>query len=316
MGTKTRMTDPSARRPNVSAIIVNYNSLEFLKPCLAALRQALAGLDSEVLVVDNASTDGSRDWLASATEVDRAILGDENVGFGGANNRAIRESHGRFILLLNPDTRPTGDCVRALAAFLDAPQHGKVGAAGPTVTSVDGSFYRQSARNFPDPRSGAARVFPLLARLIPASKPYFAFEQPPDHAVKVDCLSGSAMMIRRGCLDEIGLFDEAFFLYAEDVDLCKRMSDAGWDVRYVPTDPVVHHSGGSSEKRSAFATRHFYRSAAIYYRKHFMRRWRAPGIVDLLVLAGIRVRLVLDLAGLAFGTRTQVGSVKPRERST
>jgi GT2 family glycosyltransferase len=158
-------------------------------------------------------------------------------------------------------------------------------------------------------------VFPWLAPWISPSKPYFRFERPPDQPTKVDCLSGSAMMIRRECLDEIGLFDEAFFLYAEDVDLCKRMSDAGRDVWYVPTDPISHHSGASSEKRSRFATVHFYRSAAIYYRKHFMRGRRLPRALDLLVLAGLRVRLTLDLAALALGTRTQVGSVKPRERS-
>src|SRR6266704_1692977 len=148
------MAAPSTRRPLVSAIIVNYNSLEFLKPCVAALRQALAGLDSEILVVDNASTDGSREWLASTQ----------------ANNRATGESGGRYVLLLNPDTVPTGDSVRALVTFLDAPHHASVGAAGPTVTRVDGSFYRQCARNFPDPRSGAANVFPWLAPWISPSK--------------------------------------------------------------------------------------------------------------------------------------------------
>lgn len=310
------MAAPSAHQPLVTAIIVNYNSLEFLKPCVAALRQALAGLEAEILVVDNASTDGSRDWLASTSEVDRAILNDDNVGFGRANNRAIRESCGRFVLLLNPDTVATGDSVRALVTFLEAPQHATVGAAGPTVTSVDASFYRQCARSFPDPRSGAARVFPWLARWIPPSKPYFQFERPPDRPTKIDCLSGSAMMIRRECLDDIGLFDEAFFLYAEDVDLCKRMSDAGWEVWFVPTDPVSHHSGASSEKRSRFSTVHFYRSAAIYYRKHFMRGRRLPRPLDLIVIAGIRARLMMDLAALALGTKTQVGSVKPRQRST
>lgn len=309
------MAAHSASYPLVSAILVNYNSLEFLKPCVTALREALAGLDAEIIVVDNASADGSREWLTSTKDVDRAILNDENAGFGRANNRAIRESRGKFVLLLNPDTVATGASVRALVTFLDAPQHAAAGAAGPTVREIDGRFYQQCARNFPDLRSGAARAFPWLARWLPPSKPYFRFKAPPAEPTEVDCLSGSAMLIRCECLDAIGLFDEAFFLYAEDVDLCKRMSDAGWEVWYVPSDPITHHRGASSKKRSRFATRHFYRSAALYYRKHFMRGRRRPRAVDLLVLTGLRLRLGRDLLALALGLRTQVG-LKPPERST
>ena len=306
---------PTGRPAAITAIVVNHNSLEFLKPCLAALRRALAGLDGEIVVVDNQSTDGSREWLARAADVDRAILSDENAGFGRANNRAIRESRGRLILLLNPDTVAGADSVRALASFLDAPEHAAAGAAGPTVVQVDGTFYRQCARNLPDPRSSARAMFPRLARWLAPAKPYFAFDRAPDRPARIECLSGSAMMIRRECLDRIGLFDEAFFLYAEDVDLCRRMRDTGWEVWHVPTDPVVHYSGGSSEKRSRTATVHFYRSAAIYYRKHFMRGRRMPRPVDVVVLAALRLRLALDLAAIVFGLRTQVGSVKPRERA-
>jgi len=309
------MRTPAEDRPLVSAIVVNYNSLEFLKPCVASLRHALAGLDAEIIVVDNCSTDGSREWLAATTDVDRAILSPDNLGFGRGNNLAIRDSAGQFVLLVNPDTVATGDCVRSLLQFLAGEKGAQAGAAGPTVTSVDGAFYRQCARNFPDPRSGAAHVFPWLAPWVPPAKPYFSFTRPPDQATRIECLSGSAMMIRRECLDRIGLFDEDYFLYAEDIDLCKRMADAGWSVWYVPTDPLVHHSGGSSEKRSRFGTMHFYRSAALYYRKHFMRGRRVPRLLDMIVLAGLRIRLALDLAAITFGTKTQVGSVKPRERS-
>lgn len=298
--------------PKLSVVIVNYNAARFLGSCLESLRPALQDTSHEIIVVDNASSDGSPDILHRMLDAECLILNNENRGFAAANNQAIQRALGRYILLLNPDTVTGRETIRSLLAFAEKAGP-RAAAFGPTIVNSDGTFQRQCIRNFPTPTSALRHLFSWARRsLVSEARPYLPYETPPDEAIPIECLSGSALMVKRDALDDVGLLDEAFFIYAEDIDLCKRLKDAGWETWFVPTEPLMHYGGGSSELRSMRSCRYFYRSARIYYRKHYMGGKRIPSPVDVLVIAGIWLRYGLEMLGLLLRRRSQVGSPKPR----
>jgi len=298
----------------ISVVIVNYNGRKFLNACLTSLRKALKGIRSEIVVVDNNSRDGSKEWLQGLAGEYIVILNDENAGFSRACNQAIAKSKGRYILFLNPDTTVGEGTLHALVGFMEGAAGQKAGAVGPTVVSVDGTFQRQCARALPQPSSAFAHLFPWLGRWFSVGPPghYLCFDTPPKEPTLVECLSGSAMMVRREVFQKIGFLDEAFFLYGEDMDLCKRMQDSGVGVWFVPTPSVIHFGGGSSEGRSWRSTLEFHRAARTYFRKHFVGDRRIPTLFQIVVIVGIWVRCGLDMLGLLLGTRRQVGGLKPR----
>ena len=250
--------------PRVTAAVVSYNTREELRRCLASLR-AHAGLPCDVVVVDNASADGSADMVKAEFPAARLIRNPENVGFSRANNQALREATGAYALILNSDAELTPGALPALAALLDA--RPRVGAVGPRTRSPDGTV-QVSFGPALTPRAEwrQRRLVRGVKRRDPAAlaeaAARAAVEQEPDW------LSGSCFLVRKEALDAVGGFDEGFFLYEEDVDLCLRLRGAGWGVLFTPAAEVVHHLGRSMQTDPARARLEYHRSHVRFYRKH------------------------------------------------
>ncbi len=232
------LPQPAASGPVISVVIVNWNSLRFLRPCLASLYGGALHQPFEVIVVDNASREPGVEQVVGPYPDITLIRNRENRGFAGANNQALRRCRGRYVLLLNPDTVLYPGSIDRLWELLE--QHPAAGAAGPQLLSSAGRPM-ESYCSFPGPH--------LLWRgLITALKADFAiYQEQPDHTpLLVDWVGGACMLLRRQALDQVGMLDESFFIYFEEADLCWRLRDAGWETYYVPEAQVVHHQGGSS----------------------------------------------------------------------
>lgn len=239
-----------------------------------------------VVVADNASTDGSEQALREKHPKAVFLQTGANLGYGGAANRGAKAAGAEFLLICNPDTLFDAKApARLVEALLDAPE---AGAAGPRVDTPSGDVY-PSARTFPSVTDSIGHGFlGLIWRNNPWSRRYLMSDRSLDRVQKVNWISGSCMMLRRAAFDEIGGFDESFFMYAEDVDLCRRLSEAGWATLYVPGARVVHVQGVSS-------SRHPYRMIVAHHRSLF--RFAA------LTARDRRDRLLLPVVGVGLGTR-------------
>lgn len=253
----------------LSVIILNWNAREWLERSVgSALAQDTGGRPFEVVLVDNASTDGSVDFVRRRFPEARVMALSENRGFAGGNNAAIRETSGAYVFLLNPDTESHPGAFGAMLDFMEA--HPRCGVLGPKVENPDGSL-QYSCRRFATLEAGFFRNTPL-GKLFPgnrAAADYLMQDVPHDAPMRVDWVSGAAMMLRRSMLDEIGLLDEEYFMYSEDVDLCFRARAAGWDVWYDPTGAITHAIGQSSDKNSWAMIRAFHRSTWRFFNKHY-----------------------------------------------
>jgi len=235
---------------DLAVVIVSYNCREALRECLRALPTG-----HEVVVVDNASADGSAALVRAEFPAVTLIANDTNRGFAAACNQGIRATTAPFILLLNPDTVVTATAWETLAAVLRAePQ---VGACGPRILNPDGS-----------PQISCRR-FPTWWRMSLAELGLRRFYHVAQPRAEVEQLMGACLLLRRAALEQIGLLDERFFLYFEEVDLCLRLHQAGWRVRFVPGAAIVHQGGQSSRHDRAAARAHRYRSLFEFYRKHY-----------------------------------------------
>jgi GT2 family glycosyltransferase len=225
---------------DLSIVIVNWNTRDLLRDCLASLMPATEGLAAEIVVVDNASTDGSTAMMRTAFPSVRLIESPENVGFAAGNNIALRQVRGRHVLLLNSDTRVHGDVLRRAVAWLDA--HPEAGAMGPTILNEDGS-HQPSCSAFPTLRNLALQLLGVtrIARL----DGYRLTGLDRSAERRVDVLSGAALFVRRAAMEEVGLLDEAFFFYGEETDWCRRFARAGWELVFVPMQAITHLGGGS-----------------------------------------------------------------------
>lgn len=274
---------------DITLSIVNWNTRDEIERCLkSALAQT--GVVLEVIVVDNASSDGSAKHIAEHFPSVTLIANDKNVGFGSAHNQSIRASHGRYVMLLNPDAYlPETDILAKLVAFADANE--EAGIIGPKILNPDGSL-QLSARRFPTLGAGVFRRTPL-GKLFPNNrfvKQYVMSDWSHDEVRYVDWVSGSAMMFRREAVESIGLFDQGFFMYCEDVDWCYSAKERGWQVCYYPMATVVHQIGAASDKAPIRMIYHFHRSMFRFYLKHY-----AKGPMALLapvVFAGLAARAV------------------------
>ncbi len=318
---------PATAVVDVSVVIVTYNVREFLEQALESVERASAGLAVETWVVDNDSADGSAEMVAERFPNVRLIANDSNPGFAVANNQAIRPSAGRYVLVLNPDTILQEDTLRAMVAFMDATPD--AGAAGCRILNPDGTFAPESRRAFPTPAvafyriSGLSRLFPRSPRF----GRYNLTHRPVDEVCEVDALSGSCMMVRRDAVldgpefrvqgsqdrgakltgDEprtrdpeprgaAGLFDEAFFMYGEDLDWCYRIQQAGWRIYYTPDTQIVHYKGESTKKGDLRYVLLFYGAMLRFVEKHVVRRDAGPverlssGVLALGLRLGIVVR--------------------------
>lgn len=256
----------------LSVVIVNYNVKFFLEQCLHSVEVAIKGLESEVFVVDNNSVDGSVEMVAEKFPNVKIIANNENTGFSKANNQAILQSSGEYVLLLNPDTVVEHDTFSKSVAFMDS--HPDAGGLGIKMVDGKGRFLPESKRGLPTPVVAFYKIFGLSA-LFPKSKIFGQYhlgylDKEQTHIV--DVLAGAYMMLRRETLDKTGLLDEDFFMYGEDIDLSYRITKAGYKNYYYPGARIIHYKGESTKKSSVNYVFVFYNAMVIFARKHFSQK--------------------------------------------
>jgi O-antigen biosynthesis protein len=275
-------------RLRLSVIIVNYNVKYFLEQCLLSVRKSAAGLDVQVLVVDNHSEDGSLDYLCPRFPEAYFIANEENMGFGNACNRALKCAKGELVLFLNPDTIIPEDCFSKCIAFFNA--YSDCGAIGVKMVNGSGKFLKESKRSFPSPLTSLYKLSGLAA-VFPKSKLFGRYhlghlDKNTNH--EVDVLAGAFMMVRKSLLDRIGGFDEEFFMYGEDVDLSYRIQEAGYKNYYLPDPAIIHFKGESTKRGSLNYVKMFYSAMSVFVRKHYGKT--RAGVFNLLVHFAIWAR--------------------------
>jgi GT2 family glycosyltransferase len=266
----------------LSIIIVSWNTRELLRACLTSIYTRSLSDPFEVFVIDNDSTDGSSGMIRERFPQVHLTENHENMGFARANNQAIQRSTGRYVLLLNPDTKVKAGALEALVEFMDT--NPRVGAAGSRLIYSDGSL-QSSCHPEPSLSRELWRLF-HLDRLHPYAL-YAMDTWDLETPRLVDALQGASLILRRRALDQVGLFDEDYFVYSEEVDLCHRLKKKGWELYWVPQSQVIHYEGQSTQQVSREMFLHLYRGKLLYFRKH--HGWLATHIY----------RAILFTAGLA-----------------
>lgn len=243
----------------LSVVIVSYNVRALLTACIDSVVKAAEGIDTEVFVVDNDSADDTVEVIARDYPWVHLIDNKENLGFSKANNMAIRQSAGEYVLLLNPDTVVAEGTLRGAVAFMD--QHPEAGGAGVRMHNADGTLAPESRRAVPTP-------FVAARKMLGFSKRYYMSHLPWDKPGKIEVVSGAFMLLRRKAIDQVGLLDEDFFMYGEDIDLSYRLLQGGWQNWYLPLD-IVHYKGQSTQKSDFRYVHVFYQAMLIFFRKHY-----------------------------------------------
>lgn len=253
----------------LTIVIVNYNVKYYLHQCLCAVKQALRGIDGEIVVVDNHSSDGSVDFIRTHHPSVRLVENRQNEGFSKANNRALRQCQSDYVLLLNPDTIVGEDTLQQCIDWMDSHVN-EAGALGVKMLNANGSFAKESRRGVPTPWVSFCKMSGLC-QLFPHSRffgGYYMDYLHRDRPAEIKIVSGAFMMINRKALDKVGLLDEDFFMYGEDVDLSYRLLKGGYSNYYVPTS-ILHYKGESTQKHSAGRINVFHSAMLIFFRKHF-----------------------------------------------
>jgi len=253
----------------LSVIIVNYNVEFFLEQCLNSVYTALAHVEGEVFVVDNNSIDGSLAMVAEKFPQVHLIANKDNAGFSKANNQALRIAKGDYHLLLNPDTIVEEATFLKVVAFMDA--HPDAGGLGVKMIDGKGNFLPESKRGLPTPKDAFYKIFGL-SRLFPRSKRFGRYHLSyldKDQLHEIEILSGAFMLMRKETLDKVGLLDEAFFMYGEDIDLSYRIVLGGYKNYYFPDTRIIHYKGESTRKSSVNYVFVFYNAMIIFAKKHF-----------------------------------------------
>ena len=279
----------------LSIVIVNYNVKYFLEQCLYAAIKAASKISSEIMVVDNNSVDGSCQMVIEKFPEIILIGNKENVGFSKANNQAIRIARGEYILLLNPDTVVEEDSFIKIVDFMD--QTPDAGGLGVKMIDGKGRFLPESKRGLPTPAVAFWKMFGFSS-LFPRSKRFGRYHLgylDNDQIHQVDVLAGAFMLLRRQTLDKVGLLDEDYFMYGEDIDLSYRITQGGYKNYYYPLTTIIHYKGESTKKGSINYVRVFYNAMIIFAKKHFSKG-NARQYVILINLA-IYFRALLSLTG-------------------
>lgn len=253
----------------LSIIIINYNVKEFLQNLIHSLQKALSKITHEIIVVDNASDDGSVEFIRDKFPQIHLIVNKTNVGFSKANNEALKISKGKFILLINPDTIVSEDTINRMIYFLN--QNPDAGLAGCKILNPDGSLQLACRRSFPGPWTSFCKVTGL-STLFPKSKLFAKYNLTyldENSTYEVDAISGSFMMMNREAYEKVGGFDEQFFMYGEDLDLCYRIQKNGYKVYYYPGTQIIHYKGESTKRSSLDETKYFYNAMNLFVKKHF-----------------------------------------------
>lgn len=276
------------KKPDISIITVNYNVKEFLANSLQSVKKASHNLDIEIFVVDNDSKDGSMEFLKPHFPEVTFIENKENLGFGKANNQAIKRAAGRYTLLLNPDTLLQEDTLEILFNYMQ--NNPETGACGCKILNPDGTFAPESRRTVPTVGSALYKALGLTA-LFPKSRvfgKYYMGWKDEDEASEVPVLSGSFMFFRTEALKDADGFDERFFMYGEDIDLCYRVKNAGWKIDYVPDTSIIHYKGESSKTNFAAYNKAFNDALYLFFDKHYTARY--SGLFRFLVFWAVKFR--------------------------
>ncbi|MCL4360139.1 glycosyltransferase family 2 protein [Patescibacteria group bacterium] len=283
--------------PDVSVIVVNYNTRDLLRTCL---RQVIAGqtgrFSQEITVIDNGSADGSGAMIRNCFPKVQLIENADNRGFAAANNQGIRISRGRYILLLNSDTEVSFGAIETVVGHMEADQ--TVGAGTCKLLLPDGSMDPACHRGFPTPWASVS-YFSGLERLFPHSKIFGGYHQGYKDSYRahtIDSPSGAFFLVRRDVVDRIGLLDEAYFMYGEDLDWAYRINAGGWKIMYYPDVTTLHRKKQSGRDHAdpelrQKTRRYFYETMRLFYRKHYAGKY-GP-LVTGVVLSGIRIQSVI-----------------------
>ncbi|MFH0793281.1 MAG: glycosyltransferase family 2 protein [bacterium] len=271
---------------DLSIVVINLNGKSLLDACLASIKSSVHRISYEVLVVDNGSRDGSPAMVKAKHPWVRLLVNRVNVGFTRANNQGLSRAKGRYALILNNDTVIRPQAFDRAVEFMD--RETNVGAMGLKLLNPDGSI-QYSCRRFPSFKTALFNRYSLLTRLFPNnvwSREYLMSDFGHKELRDVDWVSGACLMVRREVMEKIGLLDERFFIYNEDVDWCMRIHQAGWRVVFFPDSEVVHFIGQDTNKIpfQSIYTRH--RSMYLFYKKHY----RINFLVDWVTLLGVSLR--------------------------
>ncbi len=284
----------------LSIIIVSWNTRELLAQCLDSVFSSSRLADFEVFVIDNASSDGSPVMVRERFPQVRLIENEQNLGFARANNQAIQSSHADYVLLLNSDTIVKPGAIDALAEFMQA--HPKAGACGPRLLNQDGNL-QLSCSPAPTLGSEFKRMFHLPGVRPDGYYPMQTWDQ--SLARRVDVILGACLFLRRHALDQVGLLDEEYFIYSEEVDLCHRLQSMGWELYWAPQGEVLHLGGQSTRQVSEVMFLRLYQAKLIYFRKQHGRR--QAFLYKLIIMAATLFRLMLTpLAWLEQPSKRQV----------
>lgn len=298
---------------DASIIIVNYNTRQLTLDCLHSVYASSTSYSYEVIVVDNASHDGSVEAIREAYPDVQLIANQNNSGFSVANNQGMEVAKGRYILLLNSDTVIQSDTLHTMIYFMD--RHPEMGASGCKVILPDGSLDKACKRGFPTPSASFYYAFGI-SRLFP-DRPQFNQYQlghlSPDDEYPVDCLVGAFMLVRRETIDQVGGLDETFFMYGEDIDWCYRIKEAGWGIFYYPRTYIVHYKGGSARRKPLKITYEFHRAMWVFHRKHYAKKYNL--LTNTAVWVGISLKFTLSLLRSKLSLPSRQGQTATRMRA-
>ena len=257
----------------LTVVIVNYNVKHFLEQCLHSVEKAIQNISAEVYVVDNNSVDGSNGMLIHKFPWVKLIANKHNLGFSKANNQAIRKAKGEYVLLLNPDTVVEEDTFEKVVEFMD--EHPEAGGLGVKMIDGKGKFLPESKRGLPTPWVAFYKIFGLSS-IFKKSKVFgkYHLSYLSDNEIhEIDVLAGAFMLMRKATLDKVGLLDEDYFMYGEDIDLSYRITKGGYKNYYFPETTIIHYKGESTKKGSLNYVRMFYTAMIIFARKHFSKQY-------------------------------------------
>jgi len=272
---------------DLSIIIVNYNTKDLIKACLKSIYQNTKAISFEIIVVDNHSKDSSVEMIEQKFPDVKLLKNKSNEGYSKANNQGMNISQGDYILLLNSDTEVKENALNNAVKFMN--ENKDIGICGLKLLNEDGSI-QLSCRTFPTFSTALFHRYSLVTRLFPDnrfSREYLLSDWDHNSVKDVDWVSGACMLIRREVIESVGLLEEKFFMYSEDVDLCYRAKVNGWRVVYYSFSEVIHYIGKSSEKKPFLSIFERHKSMYIYYKKHYSREIL---FLDLITLSAIILR--------------------------
>lgn len=283
------------KKIELSVIIVNYNVKDFLRHALISIQKAMKGINGEIIVVDNASDDGSVEMLRQHFPKIHLIANKVNLGFAKANNLALSRARGKYLLLLNPDTIVQEDTFNVMIRFFEEGRD--VGLAGCKILNPDGSFQLACRRSFPTPWVAFTKILGL-STLFPKTKLFGKYNLTylsQDETYEIDAVSGSFMMVSREVYESVGGLDEDFFMYGEDLDWCYRIQRAGWKIYYVHSTKIIHYKGESTSRSNIDEIRTFYEAMHLFVKKHINQFWISTFILRLSISFSAWIAMLKEL---------------------